>query len=84
MYGNGATTGKEITVVTHRQILKDLIVGLTACAVAVAGSTSPGTVARRIVSTSTRRTATTTLACGWPFEVTTALPLCGRNSFYLT
>ena len=34
-------------------------------------------------STSTRRSATTSLACGWPFEFATKLPLLGWNSFCL-
>ena len=83
MYGSGAATGMENTAVARRPILKDLTMGRTVCAVAVAGAASPGSVARRIVATATRRTATAALACGWPFEFATKLPLLGRNSFCL-
>ena len=83
MYGSGAQTGMEITAVVDKPILKVLTMGRTACAVAVAGATAPGTVARRIVATASRRTATATLACGWPFEFATKLPLLGWNSFCL-
>lgn len=82
MSGNGAATGMEIIPVAHRLILKDQKVGRAAWTVAVA--VTPTTVARRFVATTTRRSAATTLACGWPFEFTTALSLCGRNSFFLT
>ena len=84
MCGNGAAIGTISIVVAHRLILKDLKVGRSAYTVAVAGAAAPGAVARRIVTPSARRTAATTLGCGWPFEFTTALSLCGRNSFFLT
>ena len=80
---NGAATGVEVTPVAHRPTLKALTMGRTVCAVAVVGSTTSGSVARRIVATATRRTATAALACGWPFEFATKLPLLGRNSFCL-
>lgn len=84
MCGNGAAIGTISIVVAHRLILKDLKVGRSAYTVAVAGAAAPGAVARRFVTTTTRRSATAALACGWPFEFTTALSLCGRNSFFLT
>ena len=83
MYLSGATTGMEITAAVHRPILKVPTVGRSACSVAEAGTSTPGTVARRFVSTTTRRFVATTLACGWPYEFATKLPLLGRNSFCL-
>ena len=77
MYMSGAQTGMAVTDVVRRLILKALTVGRTACAVAVAGATTPGAVARRFVTTSSRRSASTTLACGWPFEFAIKLPLLG-------
>lgn len=57
--------------------------GRTVWAVAVVGATSSGAVARRFVATTTRRAAAATLACGWPYEFATKLPLLGRNPFCL-
>lgn len=84
MCGSGAPTGMEITAVVHRPILQVPTVGRAVWAVAVVGTSTSGSVARRFVSTPTRRTATSTLACGWPFEFATKLPLFSRNSFCLT
>ena len=73
MFGSGVATGMPTIHHIRRQTLKVLGVGPTACTVAVAGTTTPGSVARRIVSAASRRTATTTLACGWPFEFATTV-----------
>ena len=73
MYGSGAVTGMPTIHQIRRQTLKVLKVGRTVCAVAVVGATSSGAVARRFVTTATRRTAATTLACGWPFEFATTV-----------
>ena len=55
---SGVPTGMAATAAILRPILLALPVGLTAWVVAVAGSTLPGAVARRIV-TSLRPTAAT-------------------------
>ena len=57
-------TGMAAILQILRQTLLDLRVGRAACAVAVAGSTMPEAVARRIVTATTRRTVATSLACG--------------------
>ena len=44
MCGNGAATGKGITVVAHRSILKVLAKGCPVCFVAAAGTMMRGTV----------------------------------------
>ena len=79
MYGSGAVTGMPTIHQIRSQTLKVLKVGRAAWTVAVAGSTAPGTVARRIVTASSRLTATTTLVCGWPFEFATKLSLLAEN-----
>ena len=61
MCGNGVMIGKVITVVLLRPILLVLPVGLTACAVEVAGSTMPGSVARLTVAAA-RLTAVTAIS----------------------
>ena len=75
MYGNGAAIGLEITAVVRSPILQVPLVGRAACAVAVAGAATPGTVARRFATSAPQRTAPATLACGWPFEFATKLSL---------
>ena len=50
MYWSGVRIGMTTTVALLRPILQVLIVGLTACAVEVAGSTMPGAVARLTVA----------------------------------
>ena len=83
MYGSGAATGMLVTAVVHRPILKAPTMGRTVWSVAVAVTTTPGAVAHRIVATATRRAVTATMACGWPYEFATKLPLLGRNPFCL-
>ena len=66
MYGNGVAIGIVAVIIQarHKPILQVPIVGRTACTVAVAGPATIGTVAFRIVTATTRRTASTTSASG--------------------
>ena len=71
---------RKISLARHRSKVPHAICPLSkckeaVCAVAVVGTATSGAVARRIVTAATRRTATTTLACGWPFEFATKLSL---------
>ena len=65
MCGSGVRIGMATTVVLFRPILQVLIVGLAACAVVVVGTTLPGTVARRAVSTARLATVATPLGSAW-------------------
>ena len=72
MFGSGVATGMPAIQQIRRQTLQVLKVGCTTWTVAVAGTAAPDTVARRIVAKTPRRTPTTALACGWPFDKQTA------------
>ena len=63
MYGNGAATGMATIAAHRKRIPMDQVVGLTACAVVVAGATMPITAACRSVATAAPSNVTTTLAC---------------------
>ena len=73
MCGSGAVTGMPTIHQIRSQTLKVLKVGRTVCSVAVVGTATSGAVARRIVPATSHRTATTSLACGWPFEFATTV-----------
>ena len=69
MYGNGVAIGKVITAVPLKPILQALIVGRSACTVAVAGTTTRGTAACRTVASATRHPAASSSASASPSEV---------------
>ena len=73
MFGNGARIGMEDIAVNHRQIQKVQGVGLTAWAVAVAGTSMRGTVALRTVTTTALASGAATLG--------SALPSPSNNTF---
>ena len=73
MYSNGVATGMEVIANPLKPIQKVPIVGRTACSVAVAGTTSRGTAACRVVTTAARRSVTATSACALPSEVNFSL-----------
>ena len=64
--GNGAKTGKEAIAAMLRLILRVLTVGLTGLIVAVAGTASGGSVARRFATTARRAFASITSAFASP------------------
>ena len=65
MCGSGVKIGMATTVVLLRPILQVLIVGLAACTVVVAGTSMPGTVARRAVTAARLTAAATALGSAW-------------------
>ena len=71
MYWNGVVIGivAVITAAPPNTILPVLQVGRAACTVAVAGAAARGSAAFRTVTTTARRTASTTSACASPSEV---------------
>ena len=65
MYGSGVRIGMADTVNLLRPILQVLPVGLSACAVGVAGTSLPGSVARLTVTKACLASVTATLGSAW-------------------
>ena len=65
MYWSGVRIGMTTTVALLRPILQVLIVGLTACAVEVAGAALPGTVARHAVASTRLAAASAASGSAW-------------------
>ena len=59
MYGNGVRTGMDITAAVHRPIQQDHLLALAAFFVAAAGTSAPGTVECRFVTTAIPTTGST-------------------------
>ena len=89
-YGNGAKTGMATMVAMLRLIRHVLGVGLAGLIVAVAGTTTIGTVARRIVSSSHRAFATAALASASPslsnklFKIILSKNEIFKNNIFIT
>lgn len=65
MFGNGVTTGMEITQATPKPTQKGIQRGRSACSAVAAGATLLGIAGWRIASASIRTAATAVLASVW-------------------